>query len=148
MGTSDFAVAVLRRVAAGGHSPALVVTRPDRPRGRGRRVSAPPVAEAARELGLEVFQPDSVNSDEARARIAACDPDEVLICAFGALIRSTSCSGAGAALAAEAEGAAAGAAFAVALEGEATAGAQATRLPVTGTRPSVRPVRVAITLLG
>src|SRR5438067_12105447 len=87
MGTSDFAVAVLRRVAAGGHSPALVVTRPDRPRGRGRRVSAPPVAEAARELGLEVFQPDSVNSDEARARIAACDPDEVLICAFGALIR-------------------------------------------------------------
>src|SRR5260370_32453518 len=39
-------------------------------------------------------------------------------------------------------------AFAVALEGEAAAGAQATRLPVTGTRPSVRPVRVAITLLG
>jgi methionyl-tRNA formyltransferase len=45
------------------------------------------VADAARELGLEVFQPDSVNSDEARERIAAAQPDEVLICAYGALIR-------------------------------------------------------------
>jgi methionyl-tRNA formyltransferase len=45
------------------------------------------VAEAARELGLELFQPDSVNSDEGRARIAEANPDEVLICAFGALIK-------------------------------------------------------------
>jgi methionyl-tRNA formyltransferase len=87
MGTSEFAVAVLRRLAASPHSPSLVVTRPDRPRGRGRRLQPPPVAEAARDLGLEVFQPDSVNSDEARARIAAEQPDEVIICAFGALIR-------------------------------------------------------------
>jgi methionyl-tRNA formyltransferase len=87
MGTSEFAVAVLRRVAASHHSPALVVTRPDRPRGRGRKLQPPPVAEAARELGLEVFQPDSVNSDEARTRITEAEPDEVLICAFGALIK-------------------------------------------------------------
>src|SRR3954467_1636057 len=87
MGTSEFAVAVLRRLAASPHSPALVVTRPDRPRGRGRRLQPPPVADAAQELGLEVFQPDSVNADDARARIAAANPDEVLICAFGALIR-------------------------------------------------------------
>jgi methionyl-tRNA formyltransferase len=87
MGTSEFAVAVLRRLAASPHAPVLVVTRPDRPRGRGRRLQAPPVAEAAGELGIEVFQPDSVNSDEARARIASAEPDEVLICAFGALIR-------------------------------------------------------------
>ena len=87
MGTSEFAVAVLRRVAASAHAPALVVTRPDRPRGRGRRLQAPPVADAARELGIEVFQPQSVNSDEARERIAAAEPDEVLICAFGALIK-------------------------------------------------------------
>jgi methionyl-tRNA formyltransferase len=45
------------------------------------------VAEAARELGIEVFQPKSVNSDEARERITAAQPDEVLICAFGALIK-------------------------------------------------------------
>jgi methionyl-tRNA formyltransferase len=87
MGTSQFAVAVLRRLAASPHSPVLVVTRPDRPRGRGRRLQPLPVAEAARELGLEVFQPDSVNSDDARARIASVQPDQVLICAFGALIR-------------------------------------------------------------
>src|SRR3954462_8607142 len=87
MGTSEFAVAVLRRLAASPHSPALVVTRPDRPRGRGRKLQPPPVADAARELGLEVFQPESVNSDEGRARIAAAQPDEVLICAFGALIK-------------------------------------------------------------
>jgi methionyl-tRNA formyltransferase len=87
MGTSDFAVAVLRRLAGSPHSPVLVVTRPDRPRGRGRRLQAPPVAEAARELGIEVFQPASVNDEEGRARIAAAEPDEVLICAFGALIK-------------------------------------------------------------
>src|SRR3954464_15998416 len=87
MGTSEFAVTVLRRLAGSPHSPALVVTRPDRPRGRGRKLRPPPVADAARELGLEVFQPDSVNSNEGRARIAAAQPDEVLICAFGALIK-------------------------------------------------------------
>src|SRR4051794_2336013 len=87
MGTSEFAVAVLRRLAASPHSPSLVVTRPDRPRGRGRRLQPPPVADAARELGLEVFQPDSVNADDGRARIAAENADEVLICAYGALIK-------------------------------------------------------------
>jgi methionyl-tRNA formyltransferase len=87
MGTSEFAVDVLRRLAASPHSPALVVTRPDRPRGRGRKLQPPPVAEAARELGLELFQPDSVNSDEGREGIAAAAPDELLICAFGALIK-------------------------------------------------------------
>jgi methionyl-tRNA formyltransferase len=87
MGTSEFAVAVLRRLAASPHVPALVVTRPDKPRGRGRRVQPPPVAQAARELGLEVFQPASVNSEEGRARISSVAPDEVLICAFGALIK-------------------------------------------------------------
>jgi methionyl-tRNA formyltransferase len=87
MGTSEFAVAVLRRLAASAHSPTLAVTRPDRPRGRGRKLLPPPVALAAQELGVEVFQPDSVNSGDARERIAAEQPDEVLICAFGALIK-------------------------------------------------------------
>lgn len=87
LGTSEFAVTVLRRVAESPHRPQLVVTRPDRPRGRGRRLAAPPVADAARELGIELYQPESVNSDEARALIAAADPGAVLICAFGALIR-------------------------------------------------------------
>ena len=87
LGTSDFAVTVLERLAGSRWRPALVVTRPDRPRGRGRKLSPPPVATAARELGIDVDQPDSVNSDEARARIASFEPDAMLICAFGALIK-------------------------------------------------------------
>jgi methionyl-tRNA formyltransferase len=87
LGTSPFAVAVLERLAASDHRPQLVVTRPDRPRGRGRKLSPPPVADAARALGIEVIQPDSVNSDEARAAISAARPEAVAICAFGSLIR-------------------------------------------------------------
>jgi methionyl-tRNA formyltransferase len=87
LGTSDFAVTVLERLAQSDHRPALVVTRPDRRRGRGRKLAAPPAAEAARELGIELLQPDSVNSEEALAAIAAAEPDAVAICAFGALIR-------------------------------------------------------------
>jgi methionyl-tRNA formyltransferase len=78
---------VLERVARSEHRPSLVVTRPDRPRGRGRRVAAPPVAAAARRLEIELAQPDSVNSDEGRERIGAARPAAVLICAFGGLIR-------------------------------------------------------------
>ncbi len=87
LGTSAFAAAVLRRLAESPHRPALAVTRPDRPRGRGRRLASPPVADAARELGIDLDQPDSVNSDDARARLAAARPESVLICAFGALIK-------------------------------------------------------------
>jgi methionyl-tRNA formyltransferase len=87
LGTSSFAAAILERLAASAHRPQLVVTRPDRPRGRGRRLSPPPVADAARALGLELFQPESVNDEQARARIAAAEPDELVICAFGALIK-------------------------------------------------------------
>jgi methionyl-tRNA formyltransferase len=87
LGTSEFAAAVLERLAGSEHRPTLVVTRPDRPAGRGRRLTPPPVAVKARELGLPIDQPDSVNSDEARARIAAERPDAVAVCAFGALLK-------------------------------------------------------------
>jgi methionyl-tRNA formyltransferase len=87
LGTSDFAAAVLERLADSAHRPALVVTRPERPRGRGRRLAPPPVAERAQALGIEVFQPESVNDDDARARISAAAPNAVCVCAFGALIK-------------------------------------------------------------
>ncbi|HLH13878.1 MAG TPA: methionyl-tRNA formyltransferase [Solirubrobacteraceae bacterium] len=70
IGTSDFAAAVLERLArSDAHRPALVLTRPDRPRGRGRRLSSPPVAELARALRLPLEQPASVNEPHARAAI-------------------------------------------------------------------------------
>ena len=87
LGTSDFAAAVLERLADSLHRPALVVTRPDRPAGRGRKLTSPPVADLARALELPLDQPLDVNAEEARARIAAAEPEMVVVCAFGALIR-------------------------------------------------------------
>jgi methionyl-tRNA formyltransferase len=87
LGTSAFAAAVLERLAATPHRPALVVTRPDRPAGRGRVLTPPPVATVARELGLEVIQPESVNTDEVTDRIAATGAEAVVVCAFGAIIK-------------------------------------------------------------
>jgi methionyl-tRNA formyltransferase len=87
LGTSDFAAAVLRRLADSPHRPALVVTRPDAPKGRGRRLGPPPVAETARDLGLDVFQPENVNEPEAVDRIAEAQPEAILLCAYGALIK-------------------------------------------------------------
>jgi methionyl-tRNA formyltransferase len=86
LGTSDFAAVVLGRLAESEHRPQLVVTRPDRRRGRGRKVSPPPVAERASALGIEVFQPDRLNDPEARAGIAAAEPDAIAVCAYGAII--------------------------------------------------------------
>jgi methionyl-tRNA formyltransferase len=105
LGTSEFAAAILDRLAlTDAHRPALVITRPDRPRGRGRRLASPPVAERARALGIPLEQPDSVNDPPARGLIARAgrgeaEPAEgaqgaaesarqtVIVCAFGALIK-------------------------------------------------------------
>jgi methionyl-tRNA formyltransferase len=87
LGTSGFAVAVLERLAASSHRPALVITRPDAPRGRGRRLAPPPVAEAARALGLELLQPERLHDDDVLGRIAAAEPDALAVCAYGAIVR-------------------------------------------------------------
>ena len=87
LGTSEFGATVLDRLSGSEHRPALVVTRPDRPRGRGRRTQAPPVADRARELGLDVAQPDDVNAPEAVQAIADARPEALLVCAYGAIIR-------------------------------------------------------------
>src|SRR4029079_13604001 len=87
LGTSGFAGRVLERLAETPHRPVLVVTRPDRPAGRGRRLTAPPVAGVARRLGIDLAQPEDVNGPEARARIAAAEPDVVVVCAFGAILK-------------------------------------------------------------
>jgi methionyl-tRNA formyltransferase len=87
LGTSEFAAVVLERLAASAHRPALVVTRPDRPKGRGQRLSPPPVAVTARALGLDVIQPERLHDPEPLARIAAARPDVLCVCAFGVLIR-------------------------------------------------------------
>jgi len=87
LGTSAFAAAVLERLAGSAHRPALVVTRPDRPTGRGRQVQPPPVAVRARELGLEVIQPERLHEPEPLERIAAAAPEVACVCAYGVLIK-------------------------------------------------------------
>jgi methionyl-tRNA formyltransferase len=87
LGTAGFAADVLRVLADSPHRPSLVITRPDRPRGRGRRLAAPPVADVARDLGIALDQPESVNDEPARRRIADEEPEAVVVCAFGALIK-------------------------------------------------------------
>jgi methionyl-tRNA formyltransferase len=86
LGTSWFAADVLRRLVAADRAPALVLTRPDRPAGRGRRLTPPPVAEAAGELGLPLLQPDALD-EAAVARVAAAEPDALIVCAYGAIVR-------------------------------------------------------------
>jgi methionyl-tRNA formyltransferase len=86
LGTSEFAAVILKTLAQSPHRPELVVTRPDRPRGRGRKLAAPPVAQLARELQIDLDQPESVNDEAALARIARARPELVCVCAFGALI--------------------------------------------------------------
>jgi methionyl-tRNA formyltransferase len=88
LGTTEFAAAVLERLAqSDAHRPALVVTRPDRRRGRGLRLAPPPVAERARALGIPLEQPERVNDPAARASIAGGGQRTVVVCAFGALIK-------------------------------------------------------------
>jgi methionyl-tRNA formyltransferase len=87
LGTSDFAATVLRRLSDSPHKPTLVVTPPDSRQGRGRKVSPPPTAVLAGELGLDLLQAGNVNDEAALERIRAARPEAVLVCAFGQLIR-------------------------------------------------------------
>jgi methionyl-tRNA formyltransferase len=87
LGTTGFAVAVLRRLADSPHRPVLVLTPPDRRKGRGRHLASPPAAEAARDLGLELFQTPSVNRPDAVEAIRAARPELGVVCAFGQLIK-------------------------------------------------------------
>jgi methionyl-tRNA formyltransferase len=87
LGTSEFAGSVLRRLADSNHRPLLVVTPPDRPKGRGRRTQSPPAAEVARELDLPLLQSADVNDAEVLERIRGVQPQALAVCAFGQLIR-------------------------------------------------------------
>jgi methionyl-tRNA formyltransferase len=82
MGTPDFAVPSLRALAEGPYM-LTVVTQPDRPTGRGARVTPPPVKVAAEELGLQIIQPESLRDPEFRERMAAIAPDVTVLVAYG-----------------------------------------------------------------
>lgn len=83
MGTPDFAVPSLERLAEAGYTPVAVATAPDRPKGRGRKVSASPVKQAAERLGIRtILQPESVKDPEFAEEIARLEPDIIVVVAF------------------------------------------------------------------
>lgn len=87
LGTSDFAVDVLAGLRARDLEPALVVTPPDRRKGRGRHQGAAPVAAAAAEAGLPVLKTADVNDPQSGTEIAASGAGVAMVCAFGQIIR-------------------------------------------------------------
>ncbi len=83
MGTPEFAVPSLRRLVEHGYTPVAVVTGPDKPRGRGQKVSPTPVKQAALDLGIEtILQPGSVRDPEFVRAIAELKPDVMVVVAF------------------------------------------------------------------
>ena len=86
MGTPQFAVAPLRALAAAGQEIVGVVTRTDKPAGRGRSVTAPPVKVAAREMGLAVFQPKRVREAEFVEQLRTLAPDAIVVAAYGQIL--------------------------------------------------------------
>jgi methionyl-tRNA formyltransferase len=80
LGTSGFAANVLERLARSEHRPVLVVTRPDRPAGRGRKLAAPPAKAVAERLGIPVLQPERPTAD------LELPADTVVVAAYGLLI--------------------------------------------------------------
>lgn len=86
MGTPDFAVETLNEIVNAGHDVALVVTQPDKPKGRGNKMQFPPVKERALELGLSVEQPVKVKDDEFIKKLEEIKPDAIVVVAFGQIL--------------------------------------------------------------
>ena len=86
LGTSDFAVEPLRMLVANGIAVDCVVTQPDRKRDRGKKIKGTPVKEAALELGLTIYQPENVNTDESIEFLKNYNPDFLVVIAYGQIL--------------------------------------------------------------
>ena len=86
-GTPDFAIPPLRALHDAGHDIAGVITRPDRPRGRGQKMQPTPVKRAALELELPVLQPESINDPDFRESLRGLEPELGVVVAYGAILR-------------------------------------------------------------
>ncbi|OLB22028.1 MAG: methionyl-tRNA formyltransferase [Acidobacteria bacterium] len=86
-GTPRFAVPSLEKLAEAGFRMQLVVTQPDKPRGRGMELTPSPVKQRALELGLQVAQPDKIkNNEEFRSQLSTLKPDAIIVVGYGRLI--------------------------------------------------------------
>lgn len=87
MGTPDFSVPTLTALIESEYELVAVVTQPDRPRGRGKKLTPSPVKVVAEGAGLKVLQPETLKSAEAVAALAALKPDLIVVAAFGQILR-------------------------------------------------------------
>lgn len=87
MGTSEFAVPTLKKLIQDHKKPQLVITQPDRKRGRGQKLSYAPVKKIALDNDLEVYQPTSVNTPSSLDKIKALKPDLLVTAAYGKILR-------------------------------------------------------------
>ncbi len=86
MGTPEFAVPALKALNDNGHEIKLVVTQPDKPSGRGKKLKKSEVKEAAEELGLPVFQPDKIKKQENIEVMKSYNPDVIIVVAYGQIL--------------------------------------------------------------
>ncbi len=86
MGTPEFAVPTLKALNEKGHEIKLVVTQPDKPSGRGKKLKKSEVKEAAEQLGLPVFQPDKIKKPENIEVLKSYNPDVIVVVAYGQLL--------------------------------------------------------------
>ncbi len=86
MGTPEFAVPALERLVLAGHDVPLVLTQPDRPKGRGGRLAPSPIKEAALRLGLALYQPERVRRPEVVELLRALDSDAMVVVGYGQII--------------------------------------------------------------
>jgi methionyl-tRNA formyltransferase len=86
MGTPEFSVPSLKALHAAGHEIVLAVTRPDKPKGRGRKLEAPPVKKAAVQLKCPVIQPPSLRDEAARQALTAARADFFIVVAYGHIL--------------------------------------------------------------
>jgi methionyl-tRNA formyltransferase len=85
-GTPPFAAAALDALAEAGHDIVLVLTQPDRPAGRGMKLTPSAVKQAAQARGLPLYQPASLRTPEAQAELAATDADVMVVAAYGLIL--------------------------------------------------------------
>jgi len=86
MGTPDFAVPSLQLLVSGGYEVVAVVTQPDRPKGRKKTLTPPPVKEAALSFGIPVLQPERMRNPKAVAELAEYKPDLIVTAAYGQIL--------------------------------------------------------------
>ncbi len=86
MGTPDYAVGPLKAIAAAGHEVSCVVTQPDKPVGRGRKIAECPVKVEAERLGLPVFTPERIKRPEAVEELKKYEADIYVVAAFGQIL--------------------------------------------------------------